>query len=480
MSILLHKNRKIGFILIAFSISLNAGALQSIQQGIQQTQIANSEIQAVQGTLTNSLGSLQNVNINSLLGGNGALNFLSNIFGLKLKLTCINPLKKRNYDICSLWKNQGTIYNYGNIGGQGGGFNFSINLGICKLGVGASAGGVTQAVKNTFKDFYSSLMNSICGTPSSSATTINETSYNTGDELNSPNNALITKTKGIHYTPITTEIVDVPQSQTISYSSDVIEQNSSKIIYPSQITQKELYGGDGGGYFAYVAKNRPNSTTAIAYRADDTATLVMKDLSIKATAYDNENLIALPKDKNDEMLMTSSKAQLRYIDPVINWSEFIDSVESNLSQTFLAIEPSGNSATAMKADVETKEYQAYTQFVQSDYVQNVYKKQEDMLRAMYADLSLLMTNQKDYIFDPSETKVETLPLRERTHFKYKSLIQMTKETMLKGMLGRAIKYKRELLDIALKKAYICSSPYRPKIAEQELKDMLQNVDSLAQ
>ena len=476
MSIQFHKKiSTVSILAISLSLSLNANLLQTIQQGVQQSQITNSQIQSIQ----NSIGSLQNVDLTSLLNGNGSLNFLSNLFGLKLKLTCINPLAKRNYDICSLWNSNGTIYNYANTAGQGSGFNFSINLGICKLGGGGTTGGVAQQVGNTFKDFYSSLMNSICGSPSST-NTVSETSYNNGEEINSPNNTILTEVKGVHYSPITTEIVNVPQSQTVSYSSDIVEQNSSKVIYPSKITQKELYGGEGGGYFAYTAKNNPNSSTAIAYRANDTEALVMKDMSIKATAYDNENLIALPKDKDKEMMMTSSKAQLRYIDPVINWSDFIDSVESNLSQSFLKITPVGNNATEMKADAETKEFQAYSNFIQSDYIQNIYKKQEDMLRAIYSDLSLLLTNDKDYIFDPSETKAETLPLDRRTHFKYKALVQMTKETMLKGLLGRAIKYKRELLDIALKKAYICATPYRPKIAEQELKDMLQNVDSLIQ
>lgn len=458
MRILLHRSIVVASLIVSCSLG---APLDTILQGAQEVGAVR---QQVEGGVQQALG--QVYGIGKMIQGVQRLSYLSDLFGIKLRLICINPFEKRNFDICALWNKNRKMYDYGNKS-----FGFSIDLGICKLEAQGQ-----QGVTNEFDRFYSSVMDKICG----KGQTIQDASYNTGNVQNSPNKTVITERRDIYFTPITSEVVGVPQTQTVSYTKEVATQDASKVKYPSGITQKELYGGQEGGYYAYTAKHNPNSTTAIAYKSGDTATLVMKDIAIKATSYDSENLISLPKNKSDEIMITSAKAQLRYVDPVINWSEFMDAVESNLSTQFMQLTPQGSDAAQMKADIESKEYKVYQDFIKSDYIQDVYKKQEDMLRTMYADLELLMTDSKDYVFDPSEAKADTLPLQARTRFKYKSLIQMTKETILKGFLGRAIKYKRELLDLALKKAYICASPYRPEIATQELKDILQNVDALAQ
>ena len=425
------------------SINLGSlsGAVQQASGAVQTAQNTANQVVGAYNTLTGLPASVAGA-----LGGQ-LESVISRVTGGMVKLKCIRPSGSGigEFDFCKNIQSMGNPFGY--FSGKG----FKIDLKVCTLS------GSTPNIAS----YYDNLLKQLCKHPQSGSGSGSSAS------------------KKVEYNPVVVEVTNLPELQGVSSTSGKVVTDSNKVVYPSGITQAELYGGNGIGYYAYIAKKDRNNPTAIAYMNNDKSTLILKDIAIKSIAKDAESKIGLPKNKDEAIKVTNTKAQARYVEPQIDWAQFMDYVEANLSATFAALPVNQNTTMA---EIRKKEYDAWVKFVNSKKVQDTYKKQEDMIKTMFGDIMMLQTADKDYVFDPSQARIDSMPRGigqpSINKYKYNSLIQLTKETMLKGIMGQAIKYKKALIDMALKKAYICSIPFRERIVRKEMEDVLNNVDSL--
>lgn len=264
-----------------------------------------------------------------------------------------------------------------------------------------------------------------------------------------------------------------------------------KRIYPSGITGDELYkkheyldaAGNThtvqGGYMLGKLVENANGEEARSITANDKASLVLSDFSLKTLKTSNPNAIKLPATKADSIEEVDSAVQaLMRLD--IDFNEFTDGLARMLQMEYKKEIIVGADCDTMMtlAEYRNKELNVSAEFFKSTAsgVPKMYETIIDEAKAKMSTELLMLTTDKDYIFDPSEARLAYISDEYKVAYKYKALIQQEKTKKMQYKISQEAKARKELLDLAKKQAQIKSRIFRDDIAECEIERLLGAVD----
>lgn len=367
---------------------------------------------------------------------------IGEINGNRIIKSCLGDMGSGNFDYCSSL----------------GSLDLGFDLGSC-----ASALGVKSGASSNFNSSLSSLCSGGLTGANTSTTTGGGTSTDTGWQGSG------IKMGVVRYDPIAFSFVGAVDSSGVGVAT---VKKPEEIKYPSNLTRDQIYGGADGGYFSYSVKKYPQSASAIAYKQNDVATLVLKEFALKTIGNDDEATIALPQNNAQAKIAVDTTAQAMYIDSMIDYNVFDDKATAHLESKFLSL-----GATSTKEQTQ-KEKEAWLEYAESSDMKEIRKQQEENTRRIFANFELSETNRKEFIHDPSEARLKMLPKELQNEFRYKAMIQQNRNAMYKGLMGQTMKFDKALMDIALKKAYVSATIFREDIARQEIDDMLKSIDQL--
>jgi len=241
--------------------------------------------------------------------------------------------------------------------------------------------------------------------------------------------------------------------------------------FPSGLTGDEIYAKDGGKINKEVSDN-PNSATSTAVKEFDKAGLVLRDSALKTVGSLDPTSKKLPLTKADAMDSEDDMANIIQ-ESTTNFHDLIDQLVTELQKVFKTIEAE-NLASYYKKEKET-----FFAFISSnDSLKAHYTAAANAIKSKYSIKKFLATKAETYIDDPSEARASLIMENQRTGFRYAALLQQHENTLDKINLSLELKKHKELIDIAVRQAYVRASLFREDIAKKELDEMLKAVDKL--
>jgi hypothetical protein len=273
-------------------------------------------------------------------------------------------------------------------------------------------------------------------------------------------------------------LATIVEEEGLSISDNQNIPIESKIVYPSGLTFKDIYGTFDGkqlGYFASVAKVNPSLPDARAWLTDDKKALIVK-----------ENLLKTSKSKTTDLnkaLLPLNNAQAYKLsrDNAKIYAQAEPNIVDLISETQKVL---GKYVAEHQNHFDEEDFLRYfTDFVNGkltddfgnriDVIVKAYKSLDDAINFKYANkLLILKATSKFYVYSPTLTKLQSLPIKKRKEFLYKALIWNAQKTDLLGQREEERTKKHNKIRIALRKAYIASVPFNKDKANAELQMIL--------
>lgn len=349
--------------------------------------------------------------------------------------------------------------------------------GICSLtGIGSDIFGDGMA-RCAFKDqsTLTSLNNSLrnlCKTPDVS-------NVFGGDDSVTPdswNNSTGTYSKPTNYSSGMVRTTTASSTADIGEGTKVKDDNIGTVKLPSGKTLEEAEGKNGGA-IARMAKEKPNSSTAKAYRELDVPTLEMKKLAYANNPNPDdekaldESLFRLPATPLDAIKVENEFAKMQsefYMD----LNELQNYIVKNVRQEYLNI----------KADTLSEYYKKEKEVFRDFTLNNeeISKKKIALFASIQDKYALIQFNEKGkegYLPDISEERARMIHVEKRNKYRFNSVLQMNENSLIKGRLAIEKKEWAEAINRTVERAYSASSIFRGDIAKKEIDEMLKAVDS---
>lgn len=239
--------------------------------------------------------------------------------------------------------------------------------------------------------------------------------------------------------------------------------------YPSGKTGDDLWHKDGG-YFNKRILETPSSSDAKAALDMDIPTLMLKSSAIKNIGNSHEYSMGLAETPAESMNKEDEVAQF-LTSANTDYHAFSDSLAITLRAKFSTIDKDS------LAKYYQEEKKKFEESIRDDHnVQSLYNLSAKGVQAEYADILFQESQKENFIFDTSEARVKYLAPESKNPYRFAALHQTIRNTLIKARMGREMKRRKILLDIAVQRAYVSASIFRDDIAMKEIDKMLKAVD----
>lgn len=255
---------------------------------------------------------------------------------------------------------------------------------------------------------------------------------------------------------------------------DAISDGTTK-NKPKKPEEIKYSGGKNGkevaNHFAEEYRTNPTSSTAMSWKKFDKSSLFLKEYSLKLVGSDNESLLKLPATKAESIEDDTMIAALA-VSTAVNHEWAKDMLAQKAIATYSSI--SANTVEEYKQ----KEFAKFESEIRtSEEVSELYMREQKFVDMKYAPQETLEKADPNYMFDPSEERAKELAPEQRNDYLFLALQHKAKMVKKNIEIGMEKKIRKEMIDITIKRAYYASSVFPTGVAEQEINQLLEAVDT---
>ena len=459
---------------LAGSIGSALGGLGNIGGFLDELDL-NGKIDSILGSIGDFDGGIGDIfndfDIGNIFGDMGQMKDILGCFGVDPSSMDLSSITGDLSGLCSLG-------NFGDIGG----FDLS------KLGCLTGGSGSNSSNKNPL-DKISGLqdkLGKLCGKASSSSGGSTGGTGGSGGSTGGTGGSG-GSTGGSEYVAPTEYSSGMATATTgstvagVGVGSDVKDNNVGNAKTPSGDPLSVIDGKDGG-IINKVRKEKPNSSTAKAYRDMDKYTLTLQRLvAMNAKKADDEQRLdtrtfGLPATPLDVIQQENDMANLRagfYVDLRDIQNKIVNAVRAKYQSI----------STETLSEYYIQEKKVFNEYIKKDFAPELEKIRlgaYKQIEAKWTARLFNMVSDKDYLFDTSNEQLKALPKNLRNKFIVKAMVQMNKETEIKARIALEKAELKEAIDRAIQRAYPASSVFRGDIAKKEIDKLLKAVDTAIQ
>jgi len=245
--------------------------------------------------------------------------------------------------------------------------------------------------------------------------------------------------------------------------------------YPSGLTVKEIYGGDGGGKLTNKYITHPDSEEAQALKTNNKTTLLLKQMALKLNGTMDESTIHLPPNMLSVIQDENDVANFIALS-VVDYRDLENQLISYARERFKRLD-----APSLDA-YRIKEQEDYFKMVQEDtkvkeLISNIKSKAMSAIGNYYHLKLVELQKSENYLPDVSYT-IERLTKDEaKDDFKYLAMLQMNDEVLIKAQEAKEKRKVNMEIDAVVNNSYYKASIFRSDIAKKEIDAILKSVDT---